>query len=90
MLRTNGVTVAEFVDAKIFYEVELKRRATKLQYRRVIKLAKILKKYKNVTLICNKNLRYDRAKARKAIKIGQTNDKLRGYPEYIVWALIGR
>jgi pyrroloquinoline quinone (PQQ) biosynthesis protein C len=47
----------------------------------------------DVTVVINRdptwNTRSNRTTAeKKAVKIGQTNDKLKGYPEEVIWAFV--
>ncbi len=88
ILADNGLMLNDFNEAKALYERELNTVTNGLQNRRIIKLAKLLKQYDKVSLRVNCNLRFDKARKRKAVKIGQTNDMIKGYPKSIIWAVI--
>jgi hypothetical protein len=87
-LLNNNLSPAEYTTTKTFYQDQLNTTVTPFQYRRIIKLANIIRDYgtDNIRLVINRNLRYAKARGRHVIKIGQTNDKLKGYPISIVWA----
>jgi hypothetical protein len=41
--------------------------------------------YDQYAIVINKNLRYGKSRSRKAIKIGQSNDRIAGYPIKVIW-----